>query len=117
MTQPLPKKPRKPKQPKSKKVNVSVRSQWEAILKSVTKEEVPVEMLESLTVNLVDGSKVNIDIRELLTEGYKPREIEEHINSHLDQLDDMIDDVDFFISIDSVAKTVQPITDEILKNL
>ena len=28
-----------------------------------------------------------------------------------------IKDVDFFINIDSVAKTVQPVTDDILKNL
>jgi len=109
--------PKKPRKPKSKKVNVSVRQQWETILKSISKEEVPVEMLESLTVNLLDGTKVNIDIKELIAEGRKPRDIEKHINTRLEQLDDSIIDVDFFISIDSVAATVQPITDEILKNL
>ena len=109
--------PRKPRKPKSKKINVSVRQQWESILKTVTKEEVPVELLESLTVNLVDGTKVNIDIKELISEGKRPREIERHINNHLEELDEMIVDVDFFICIDSVVKTVQPITDSVLKNI
>lgn len=114
MTQPTPRKPRKPK---SKKINVSVRQQWETILKSVSKDEVPVELLESLTVNLIDGTKVSIDIKELLDEGRKPRDIEKHINSRLEDLDNLIVDVDFFICIDSVVSTVQPITDAVLKNI
>lgn len=109
--------PKKPRKPKSKKVNVSVRQQWETILKSISKEEVPVEMLESLTVNLIDGTKVNVDIKELLAEGRRPRDIEKHINERLESLDESIVDVDFFISIDSVAATVQPITDILLKDL
>ncbi len=109
--------PKKPKKPKSKKINVSIRSQWESILKTVTKEEVPVELLESLTVNLTDGTKVNVDIKELLLAGRKPRDIERHINDRLESLDDMIIDVDFFICIDSVVKSVQPATDHILKDI
>jgi hypothetical protein len=108
---------KKPRKPRSKKINVSVRQQWESILKSVTKDEVPVELLESLTVNLTDGTKVNVNIKELLTEGRKPRDIEKHINEKLEALDHLIIDVDFFICIDSVVKTVQPITDKILKDI
>ncbi len=109
--------PRKPRKPKSKKINVSVRQQWEGILKTVSKEEVPVELLQSLTVNLIDGTKVNVDIKELLAEGLKPKEIEQHINSRLESLDNMIVDVDFFICLDSVANVIQPVTNEILKNI
>jgi len=35
----------------------------------------------------------------------------------LKQMDEIIKDVDFFISIETVAKTVQPVTDDILKSL
>ena len=114
MTQTTPKKPRKPK---SKKITINVRQKWESILKTVSKDEVPVELLESLTVNLIDGTTVSINIKDLLDDGRKPREIERHINSKLEELDNMIVDVDFFICIDSVVKTVQPITDEVLKNI
>jgi len=109
--------PKKPKKQKSKKINVSVRHQWESILKTVTKEEVPVDLLESLTVNLIDGSKVNVNIRDLLIEGRRPKDIEKHINERLEALDEMIVDVDFFISIESVAGTVQPLTDGVLKDI
>ena len=109
--------PKKPKKPKSKKISVGVRQKWESILKTVTKEEVPVELLESLTVNLTDGTKVNVDVKELIREGRRPKEIERHINERLESLDDQIIDVDFFICIDSVVKSVQPATDQILKDM
>ena len=109
--------PRKPKKPRSKKINVGVRQQWESILKSVTKEEVPVDLLESLTVNLLDGTKVNVDVKDLMSTGHSPRDIEKKINEKLEALDSLIVDVDFFISIDAVVNTVQPITDQLLKKL
>lgn len=108
---------KKPRKAKAKKINISVRQQWESILKSVDKEEVPIELLESLTVNLVDNTKVSINIKDLLSEGHEPREIERRINDQLEKLDDVIVDVDFFICIDSVVETVSPMTDKLLKNL
>ena len=115
MTTPTPNK--KPRKRKSTKINVSARQHWETILKSVTKDEVPVEMLEFLTVNLIDGTKVNVNIRQLLEDGKTPKEIETEINERLEALDAMVEDVDFFICIDSVANIVQPITNLVLKDL
>lgn len=109
-------KPKKPRQ-KSKRLNLNTKSQWEAILRSVEKKEVPIQMLHSLTVNLRDGSQVNINIKELLDEGHDPDELEAHIKTKLKALDNIIDDVDFYISVTAVQKIVQPATDELLKHL
>jgi len=109
--------PRKPKKPKSKKINISDRSKWESILKSVSKDEVPIELLEALTINLSDGSTITVNIKDLIDSGASASDIEEQINSKLDSCNDNIEDLDFFICIDSVAKTVQPFTDRILKDL
>ena len=110
-------KPKKPRQAKSKRLNLNSKSQWESILKSVEKKEVPIQMLNSLTVNLRDGSSVNINIKELLEEGNDPDELELLIKSKLRALDNIIEDIDFFISVTAVQKMVQPVTDELLKNL
>jgi hypothetical protein len=104
------------KQPRSKRINISVKEQWKQILKSVTKNEVPVNMLQSVTVNLIDGTSVDVDIQELLAEGHDPDDVRDMLNSRLDRMDALIKDVDFMISIDAVAKTVQPVTNEILKH-
>ena len=110
-------KPQKPKRSKSKRLNVSSKKQWEAILKDVEKDDVPISLLESLVVNLVDGSEVVIDIKELIAEGADPDTLKSHIDERLESLDHIIRDVDFYISVDTVRKTVQPATDNILKNL
>lgn len=109
-------KPKKPRQ-KSKRLNLNTKSQWESILKSVEKKEVPIQMLNSLSVNLRDGSTVDINIKELLDEGNDPDELELSIKQKLKALDNIITDIDFFISVTAVQKVVQPATDEILKNL
>ena len=109
-------KPKKPRQ-KSKKLNLNTKTQWESILKSVEKKEVPIAMLNSLCVNLKDGTTVEINIRQLLGEGNDPDELETMIKHKLRMLDHLIDDIDFLISVTAVQKTVQPITDDLLKNL
>jgi hypothetical protein len=106
-----------PRKNQSKRINVDSRDRWKQILKTVAKEEVPVSMIQMVTVNLIDGTRVEINILDLLDEGYANQEIEEMLNTRLKKLDEIIKDVDFFINIDSVAKTVQPVTDDILKNL
>lgn len=109
--------PKKPKRPKSKKLNVSSKKEWESILKDVEKKEIPIGMLDYMVVNLKDGTQVNIDIKVLLAEGVDPDSLKDHIDERLESLDAIIGDVDFYISVDEVRKTVQPVTDQTLKNL
>ena len=106
-----------PRKPKSRRINIDSRDRWKQLLKQVNKDEVPVSMLEKIHVNLIDGSQVEIDILELLAEGMDPDFVRDEINERLQKMDHIIKDVDFFISIEAVVKTVQPVTDNILKNL
>jgi hypothetical protein len=110
-------KPQRKKRSKLKRLNVTAREKWEKILKDVEKREVPVTVLESITVNLFDGTAVDISIKELLAEGYSPDDIEQMLEQKLTALDHIINDVDFYVNIDDVAKLVQPITDNFLKDL
>jgi hypothetical protein len=110
-------KPKKPQQPKSKRLNLTSKAKWETILKSVEKKEIPITMLESINVNLTDGTIVKINIRDLLDEGMDPDDLEYDIKAKLQALDNIINDIDFFISVKAVARVVQPATDELLKKL
>jgi hypothetical protein len=109
--------PKKPRRPKSKRLNLNIKAQWEHLLKEISKEQVPVGVLNCLTVNLKDGTSVNVNIAEMLEQGADPETVESVINNKLKKLDVYISDVDFHISIDSVAKTIQPFTDKLLKDL
>lgn len=108
---------KKQQQLKSKQINISNRSDWAEIIKSIEKNEIPITVLQSVKLNLTDGTDVDIDILELLQEGMDPEEIEFKLNNHLQKLDHIIEDMDFFINIDLVMDTIQPMTDKILKNL
>jgi hypothetical protein len=110
-------KPKKPRQPKSKRLKLSKKEEWTRILKDVEKNEIPVHFLKSITVNLKDGTAVEINITQLLGEGLDPETIEQQLNEQLVELDNYIEDVDFYINVDSVSRTVQPFTDELLKDL
>lgn len=108
---------KKPQQPKLKKVNVSPREQWRKILREIDKEEIPIDLLLSIHVNLIDGTQVDIDIKELLAQGADPDHLEQLIDDRIEKMGDIIHNVDFMVSIDDVVRTVQPITDKILKDL
>ena len=64
--------PKKPKQPRSRRLNLNSKDQWERLLKEISKEQVPVTMLKYITVNLKDGTSVDVDIAEMLNEGADP---------------------------------------------
>lgn len=113
----MPDQQRKKSRSKLKKINISARSQWRRILQDVEKNEIPIQLLQAIGVNLVDGTVVNIDIKELLSSGHDPQHIEEMLDLKLKALDDIIADVDFYVSINDVVNTVQPMTDRILKDL
>jgi hypothetical protein len=109
--------PKKPRRQRSKKLNLNKREQWERLLKEVNTEYAPLNVILFLTVNLKDGTAVEVNIAEMLEEGADPEIVERLVTSKLSDLDDIIRDIDFHISVDSVAKFVQPFTDQLLKDL
>lgn len=114
--QPKPKKPQ-PRKVRGKKVNLNVKKSWQDIVKQVDKKEVPIGILQYISVQLVDGTSINIDIKQLINDGQDPNEIEELLDAKFHDLDQYIENVDFFIDIDKVVNTVQPETDKVLKDL
>jgi hypothetical protein len=109
--------PKKPRRPKSKRINLNKKSQWEKLINEINKEQVPIGVLRFLTVNLKDGTSIDLNIESMLDNGADPEIVQMVINDKLDSLDPVIADVDFHISVDSVANTIQPFTDQLLKNL
>ena len=110
-----------PKRPSAKnkrhKLTLSPKDKWKQILKEVEKLEAPVSVIQTITVHLVDGTQVDIEVQDLLNEGMAAEDLEYEINEKLDNLNEIIKTVDFHISVDHVAKAIQPATDNLLKNL
>lgn len=113
MTNPPKRKPRS----KLKKINTSTRQHWQRILKDIDTDHIPINLLQTITVNLIDDTKITINVQELLAEGNDPETLDRALRTKMRDLDHIIKDVDFFINVDAVADAVQPLTDKILKDL
>lgn len=112
-----PQKPKPPRKSKRLKLLITERDKWKQILSQVDTPEAPLSVIQRIELELVDGTHVEINVQDLLAEGYDEYELEEAINYRLDANEEYIADASFFIDADHVANTVQPITNSILKNL
>jgi hypothetical protein len=114
-------KPQQPKKPqrnsRAKKLKLDLKKRWQDIVRDVDKKEVPVDVLQRIVVKLVDGTDLSIDIKQLIDDGQDPTEIEQLLDAKFHDLDEYIENVDFFIDIDKVVGAVQPETDKVLKDL
>jgi hypothetical protein len=109
--------PKKPQRSKAKKVTLNKRKNWQDIVNGVDKREVPITVLQEISVQLIDGTNLTINVRDLINEGQDPAEIEALLDEKFNQLDQYIKNVDFFVDIDRVVDTIQPETDKVLKGL
>lgn len=106
------------KQPnKAKKLSLNKRKSWQDIVNDVDKTEVPINVLQQISVQLIDGTDITINVKELIEEGQDPHEIEALLDEKFNELDRYIKNVDFFVDIDKVKDAVQPETDKVLKGL
>ncbi len=108
---------RSPRKHPSNRTIPTARAQWEHILRNISKDEVPLDLVGSIVIRLFDGGNVPVDIDELRKEGFSSTEIERLVSERINEHSTNLTDVDFFINIDSVASYIQPITDELLKGV
>ncbi len=91
--------------------------QWEHIIDDVDKQKIPVEFIKKLVIKLQGKRQQTINIKKFLDQGLAPEQIEEAVSRKLQEYDDMILSVEFVLNIESIAETVQPETNRLLKKL
>lgn len=91
--------------------------QWEHIIDDVDKQKIPVEFIKKLVIKLQGKRQQTINIKKFLDQGLAPEQIEEAVSRKLQEYDDMIQSVEFVLNIESIAETVQPETNRLLKKL
>ena len=92
-------------------------SKWEHILADVEKNKIPIHFIKKLVIRLQGKKQHTINIHNLLKQGLEPEQVEEVLNRKLEELDEIIVSVEFILNVESIAETVQPVTDQMLKNL
>jgi hypothetical protein len=90
--------------------------QWEHIIDDVDKQKIPIEFISKLVIKLQGKRQQTINIKRFLKQGLEPEQIEEAVSRKLAEYDDFITSVEFVLNIESIAETVQPETDRLLRN-
>jgi cupin superfamily acireductone dioxygenase involved in methionine salvage len=91
--------------------------QWEHIISSVNKTDVPLECIKKVVVKLKQGRQKTINVHLLLKQGLELEEVEVMLTRYFQEHDHEIRDVDFVVDISSVVNLVQPETDKLLGKL
>lgn len=92
-------------------------AKWEHILEDVEKNKIPIQFIRKLIVRLHGRRRHTINIERLMAQGLEAEDVEEVLNQKLEELDADITSVEFVLNVESIALNVQPITDDLLKNL
>jgi len=92
-------------------------AKWERLLDGVEKQKVPVEFIKKLILRLQGKRQKTINIEKFLNEGLDPEEIEDAVSRQLLKYDDEVVGIEFILNVQSIADTVQPETDHLLKDL
>lgn len=90
---------------------------WEKLLEDVDKQKIPVEFIKKLILKLKGRKQQTINIERFMKQGLDPEEIEDEITSTLMELDDLVVGIEFILNVESIAETVQPETDQLLRGL
>lgn len=109
--------PKKKRKVKSEKLHLDIRKKWESLIQTVDKHEVPIDVLDSVDIALIDGTTVSINIQHLIDIGCDSFEVEQMLNEKFEDLEEYIMAVDFNVNVGFVQSTVQPETDKVLKHL
>ena len=91
--------------------------QWEHIIATVNKTDVPLECIKKVVIKLKGGKQKTINVSTLQKQGLDLVEIEGMLTRVFNEMDSEIRDVDFVVDISAVAALVQPETDKLLGKL
>jgi hypothetical protein len=89
--------------------------QWEHIIGDVDKQKIPIEFVSKLIIKLKTKRQQTINVKKFLQQGLDPEQIEAAISRKLSEIDHLISGVEFVLNIESIAETVQPETDKLLR--
>ena len=88
---------------------------WEHIIEDVDKQKIPVEFIKKLVIKMKGKRQQTVNIKRFLDQGLAPEQIEEAVSRKLSEYDNEILSVEFVLNIESIAETVQPETDTLLR--
>ena len=91
--------------------------QWDHIISSVDKSNIPLECINKMILRLRGGRQKTVNLSKLRQQGLENEEIETVLSRNIAELEDQVKDIDFILDVKAVAEMIQPETDKLLNGL
>jgi hypothetical protein len=98
-------------------VDVDQTEHWENVLSTVNKDHVPIHCIKKVVFKLRGSKQKTINLEKLRKEGLDSEELESVLTNKMINMSKDIVNMDFVIDVEAVKETIQPLTDELLKDL
>ena len=98
-------------------LKVDTVDKWEDVLAGVDKDRIPIDCVKKILFKLKGGKRKTINLSTLRKQGLELEEIEVVVSRSMIELNKQIVNMDFVIDVNSVAKYIQPLTDQLLEKL
>ncbi len=104
-------------QPKEdKNYDKIVQSQWDLLLKEVSMEDVPLELLNQVLIHFKDGTVKSVDISQIADSKTDYRKLESALQRQLDKMSEKIKHVDWLMDSKKIIEEVESAKDQLFKN-
>jgi hypothetical protein len=87
---------------------------WEELISTADIQSVPLNYIETIKFNMIDGTVEFLEVAQLKKTGLKITDIKVLLDNFLDQQDDRIDCLDFVVDVKAVKKTISQKTKRLL---
>lgn len=90
---------------------------WNQILETVDKNKIPIQFIKKMVVKLEGKRQQTINIERLLAQGLEVSQVEEAVSRKIREIEDQITSIEFVLDVKTISETIQPETDQLLKDL
>jgi len=98
-------------------VDLDFISKWEQLIQEVDMEDVPLELIERITVDLVTGKTLEFNIQELFAQGLSTSEIQLYVQEEIRDTHVSVASVIYHVHIRNVASKTEKLTQDLLKDI
>lgn len=91
--------------------------QWEYIVDQVDKDHVPIECVRKIVFKTHNRRQKTINLRSLRSQGLDEENVDLVVTRFIEENEDSIASMEFFLDVEAIADMLQPETDKLLKGM
>ena len=106
-----------PQPNEAKNYDKLVSDQWDALIKEVPMDDIPIEVINEILIHFKDGTVKSVDISKLMAEpNTNFKKLESAIDKQIQKMSDKINHIDWIVDRPKVQNKVEQAKKELFKD-